>query len=186
MKYKLCSTAVGLMLASSIPAFAQTDATPPGTIALTFEGDGVVYAVPYATAAELCDVSPTYFTRLAENPNTRVIYCNDVDDAQFATLIDQGTVTPLVDFEDADDDDDDGDSGDDAEETAADEANDADGDGILDEDDNDVDDEDGLIDDDSAGVEDETDDTTDDTTDETEADAEGDANVEADAEAEAN
>ena len=170
---KLSTAAAAILMATTAPAFAQSLAE--GTIALTFEGDDQVYAVPFETAAELCDVSPNYFAQLATNPETRVIYCEDIDDNEFATFIDDGTAVPVSDFEDADDDDDDGDQGDDAEETAVDEANDAadddddDVDDAFDEDDEDVEDEDGLIDDDSADGDDDTmqenmdDDTNDDT-----------------------
>lgn len=160
--FKRSTAAAALLIASAVPAFAQTVTTtgieipegvtvPDEHILLQFTDMEGFYVVSFDHAAELCGIGEPEFAAIAEDPSTGVIYCEELADVALReTAIEEGRIVPLTDFEDADDDDDDGDFGDDAEETAEDEANDADGDGILDEDDDDMDDEDGLIDDDSA------------------------------------
>jgi len=185
MNFKRCSTVAALLMASAIPAVAQEVVTeiqpieipadvvvPENHILLQFTDTEGFFVVSYENAAEICGVTDEEFTLIAEEPSTGVIYCEELADPVLReTFVEQGMLVPLANFEDSDDDDDDGDFGDDAEETAVDEANDEDGDGIFDEDDDDMDEDDGLIDNDDG---DETDDEMDDGNDETDGGDEAD------------
>lgn len=170
MNFKRCSTAVALLMATALPAFADEHMTTrvvtvpadfvvtEDQVVLQFAGDEALYVVSKATAAELCGLSDADFESVVDGTNVTVIYCENVDTVLLAER--QAEMMPLTDFEDADDDDDDGDFGDDAEETALDEAADEDNEDPLDDltEDDDVeapaDDTDGTGDSDSVEGED--------------------------------
>jgi hypothetical protein len=164
MNFKRCSTVAALLMASAIPAVAQEVVTeiqpieipadvvvPENHILLQFTDTEGFFVVSYENAAEICGITEADFAIIAEDPATGLIYCEELADPVLRqTFVEEGRIVPLTDFEDSDDDDDDGEFADDAEETAVDEANDEDGDGIFDEDDDDMDEDDGLIDNDDA------------------------------------
>lgn len=109
-----CSTAVALVLASSIPSFAQDfDAAtlalpegfvaPEGSVVLQFAGTEALYIVPDSVAAELCRVTDGEFAAVVES-GVDVIYCEQLDETTFATFTETDGVETLVDRQDGGDD----------------------------------------------------------------------------------
>lgn len=126
--FKHCSTAVALVLASSVPAFAQDSAVtslalpegfvaPEGSVVLQFAGTEALYVVPDSVAAELCRVTEGEFAAVAES-GVDVIYCEQLDEATFATFSETGGVETLLDRRDGGDDSAEAMAGDDAGDSA--------------------------------------------------------------------
>lgn len=112
---KRCSTALALVLASSVPALAQDSGVatlavpegfvaPEGSIVLQFAGTDELFLAPYELAAELCQVSEGDFAAVAES-GVDVIYCEQLDEAQFTTFRETEGVESLVDRQSGDNDD---------------------------------------------------------------------------------
>jgi hypothetical protein len=112
--FKRCSTAVALVLASSVPVLAQDsgEATltvpegfvaPEGSIVLQFAGTDALFLAPYEVAAELCQVSEGDFATVAES-GVDVIYCEQLDEAEFTTFTETEGVESLVDRQSGDND----------------------------------------------------------------------------------